>query len=68
MPPIIAVFDTNVLVGALCFPGSLPADLLRRWLAWQFIFVLSEQTLAELLNVLGRSKIVYRFAITEQQA
>jgi len=68
MPLIIAVFGTNVLVSALCFPGSLPADLLRRWLARQFVLVLSEQILAELLNVLSRPKIARRFAITDQQA
>lgn len=68
MPLIIAVLDTNVLVSALCLPDSLPADLLRRWLARQFVLLLSEQILAELLNVLGRPKIVRRFALTEQQA
>lgn len=68
MPMILAVLDTNVLVSALCLPESLPANLLRRWLARQFVLILSEQILAELLDVLGRPKIVRRFAMTDQKA
>ncbi len=67
-PLILAVLDTNVLVSALCLPGSLPAELLRRWLAREFILILSEQILAELVDVLGRPKIVRRFAMTPERA
>ena len=63
-----AVLDTNVLVSALCLPNSLPAQLLRRWLAREFVLILSEAILAELTDVLTRPKIVQRFGITEQQA
>ncbi len=65
---IVAVLDTNVLVSALCLPQSLPADLLRRWLAREFTLVLSEPILAELADVLRRPKIVRRFAMTEGKA
>jgi len=65
---VIAVLDTNVLVSALCLPGSLPADLLRRWLAREFVLILSERILAELADVLRRPKIVRRFAMTEEKA
>lgn len=68
MPVIIAVLDTNVLVSALCLPQSLPAQLLRRWLARQFVLLLSESILAELRDVLARPKIVRRFAMTEDKA
>ncbi len=65
---IVAVLDTNVLVSALCLPQSLPADLLRRWLAHEFFLVLSEAILEELADVLRRPKIVGRFAMTEEKA
>lgn len=68
MPLILAVLDTNVLVSALCLPHSLPAQLLRRWLARQFVLLLSESILAELRDVLARPKIVRRFAMTEDKA
>lgn len=65
---IVAVLDTNVLVSALCLPQSLPADLLRRWLAREYLLVLSESILTELADVLRRPKIVARFAMTEEKA
>jgi putative PIN family toxin of toxin-antitoxin system len=63
---IIAVLDTNVLVSALCLPSSLPAQLLRLWLARQFELVLSGMILAELEDVLRRPKISRRYGITEE--
>lgn len=68
MGVIVAVLDTNVLVSAVCLPGSLPAEVLRRWLARQFTLVVSESLLAELADVLGRPKIVHRFRMTEDKA
>ena len=65
---IVAVLDTNVLVSGLCLPQSLPADILRRWLAREFLLVLSETILMELADVLRRPKIVTRFAMTEEKA
>ncbi len=65
---LVAVLDTNVLVSALCLPNSLPAELLRRWLAQEFILLLSEQILFELTDVLRRPKIVRRFGMTEEKA
>jgi len=68
LPLILAVLDTNVLVSALCLPGSLPAELLRRWLAWEFILILSESILAELADVLARPKFARRYAMTPEKA
>ncbi len=65
---VVAVLDTNVLVSAICLPGSLPADLLRRWLAQQFVLAISESILAELSDVLARPKIVHRFGMTDEKA
>ncbi len=63
-----AVLDTNVLVSALILPSSLPARLLRRALAREFILILSESILQELARVLVRPKMAQRYATTPERA
>lgn len=65
---LLAVLDTNVLVSALILPGSLPARLLRRALAREFVLILSESILQELTRVLARPKMVQRYAMTPERA
>lgn len=48
------VFDTNILVSALVFPGGQGEAALRRVIAEQDQLVLSKPILNELLGVLGR--------------
>ena len=48
------VFDTNILVSALVFPGGRGEAALRRIIEQQDILVLSKPVLDELLGVLGR--------------
>jgi uncharacterized protein len=63
---IWAVLDTNVLVSAACLPNSLPASLIRLWLAQHFELISSEPILAEFQDVMLRPKITRRFNITEE--
>lgn len=65
---LLAVLDTNVLVSTLILPNSLPARLLRRALAREFILILSEAILQELVQVLARPKMVHRYAMTPERA
>jgi len=65
---LLAVLDTNVLVSALIRPGSLPARLLRRALAREFVLILSESILQELARVLARPKMAQRYAVTPERA
>jgi putative PIN family toxin of toxin-antitoxin system len=48
------VFDTNVLVAALVFPGGRGEAALQRILEEQDLLILSRPILDELLNVLAR--------------
>ena len=48
------VFDTNILVSALVFPGGRGEAALRRIIEEQDTLVLSKPVLDELLGVLGR--------------
>lgn len=66
--PPIAALDTNVLVSAFCFPGSLPADLVRRCQAGEFVLLTSPSILAEMSDVLLRPKIVRRVGMTRDKA
>ena len=49
-----AVFDTNVLVSALVFPGGRGEAALRRIIEEQDQFVISNPILDELLGILAR--------------
>jgi len=48
------VFDTNILVSALVFPGGQGESALRRTILQTDVLVLSRPILDELLEVLGR--------------
>jgi putative PIN family toxin of toxin-antitoxin system len=48
------VFDTNILVSALVFPGGRGEAALRRIVEEQDQFVISKPILDELLGILGR--------------
>lgn len=48
------VFDTNVLVSALAFPGGRAEEALRRIIEEQDVLVVSKPILDELLGVLAR--------------
>lgn len=65
---IVAVFDTNVLASGLAGearPESTPGELLRRWRATQFIMVVSEPILAELVRTLTNPYFSRRFSQAE---
>lgn len=47
------VFDTNILVSALVFPGGRADEALRRIVEEQDELIISKAILAELLHVLG---------------
>lgn len=47
-----AVLDPNVLISALLSPRGAPAELLVRWLAGDFEFVVSRRLLTELRRAL----------------
>ncbi len=48
------VFDTNILVSALAFPGGRGEDALRRIIEERDELVLSKPIIDELLGILGR--------------
>lgn len=52
-----AVLDPNVLISAAISPAGSPAELIRRWRAGQFEFVLSEELLGELARALRYPKL-----------
>jgi len=51
--PIRAVFDTNVFVAALLKTSGLTARLLSLWQKARLTLIFSEETIAEVLNVLA---------------
>lgn len=53
------VFDTNVLISGLLWPG-IPNDLLRSARDGHYVLVISEAILKEVEGVLGRSKFAGR--------
>ena len=57
---MIAILDTNVLISALLYPRSLPADVLARWGQRQFALVTSEEQIHELRRVSRYPKVAYR--------
>ena len=62
-----AVIDTNILVRALLNPeGSVGpvVDLLRDG---RYVFLYSKETLNELIDVLGRPRMVHRYGITPDE-
>lgn len=49
------VFDTNVLISAVLFPNSIPANVLN-WGEKKGVILYSDATLTELLSILQRPK------------
>jgi PIN domain len=47
-PEALEVFDTNVLVSGLLFPGGPPSQLVRAWRAAAFELVISNFVIDEL--------------------
>ncbi len=62
-----AVLDTNVLVSGLIVSNGKPAQILQLAQADQFTLLLSEEILAETLEVLHRSRIRKRFPLSEEE-
>ena len=63
-----AVLDPNVLIASLLSRSGAPAQIVSRWLAGEFEFVVSEALLAELARALAYSKIRKRVAEDEARA
>jgi putative PIN family toxin of toxin-antitoxin system len=57
-----AVLDANVLIAALLSSSGAPAQILARWLAGQFEFVISEKLMAELERALAYPNLRARIA------
>lgn len=64
---IRAVFDANVLVSALLHPLGIPARLLKLCEDQAFDLFLSDTILDETQDVLLRSRITRRYAITQEK-
>ena len=54
MAGLRVVLDTNVLVSALAFPGSIPGRILSAWREGELDLVLSRYILDEMVRVLPR--------------
>lgn len=54
MAGLRVVLDTNVLVSALAYPGSVPGRILNAWLEGEVDLVLSRYILDEMVRVLPR--------------
>ncbi len=57
------VVDTNVFVSALLFKRGNPYALRRAWLANAFELLLSDDHLAELIDVFGRPRLIKRYRV-----
>jgi len=64
--PLKIVIDTNVLVSAILKRGSPSDALLRHWLAGDFLLVTCPAALAELADVLDRSKIHDKYRLADE--
>jgi putative PIN family toxin of toxin-antitoxin system len=54
MAGLRVVLDTNVLVSALAYPGSIPGRILNAWREGEVDLVLSRYILDEMVRVLSR--------------
>jgi len=61
---IRAVLDVNVLVSALISPTGTPARILDAWRDELFIFVTSEDILAEFERVVAEPRLSRRYGLT----
>jgi len=66
VPPKL-VFDTNTLISRLLIPDSVPAQAVTRGLQCGRVLV-SDATLGELADVLGRSKFDRYISVQDRQA
>ena len=56
------VIDTNILVSALAFPDSVPADVLRHWREGRYTLLASEELLNEIRRVTRYPKLRQRLS------
>ena len=63
-PPRV-VLDTNLVLSALVFPAGRVASLRELWQQQQFLPLVSQPTLAELISALGYPK--FRLTLAEQE-
>ena len=54
--PLRVVLDTNVVVSALCFTGTVTAQLRRAWQRSAIVPLASQATITELIRVLSYPK------------
>ena len=63
--PLRVVLDTNLVLSALVFPAGRVASLRELWQQQQFLPLVSQPTLAELIRALGYPK--FRLTLAEQE-
>ena len=63
--PLRVVLDTNLVLSALVFPPGRVASLRELWQQQQFLPLVSQPTLAELIRALGYPK--FRLTLAEQE-
>src|SRR4051794_15179876 len=59
-----AVIDTNILVRAMLNPGGSVGPVVDLLRDGRYVFLYSEATLNELIDVLGRPRMVQRYGMT----
>jgi putative PIN family toxin of toxin-antitoxin system len=62
-----AVVDTNILVRAMLKPGGSVGPLVDFLRTGRYVFLYSEATLGELVDVLSRPRMVHRYGITTDE-
>jgi len=62
-----AVIDTNILVRALLNPGGSVGPVVDLLRDGRYVFLYSEATLNELIDVLGRPRMVRKYGITADE-
>ena len=63
--PLRVVLDTNLVLSALVFPAGRVASLRELWQQQQFLPLVSQPALAELIRALGYPK--FRLTLAEQE-
>lgn len=58
------VIDTNILVRAMLNPGGSVGPVVDSLREGRYLFLYSEATLNELIDVLGRPRMVHKYGIT----
>ena len=62
-----AVIDTNILVRAMLNPGGSVGPVIDLLRDGQYVFLYSEATLNELIDVLSRPRMARRYGITSDE-